>query len=153
MIRQEEDGYWIVLHETIAAHHEEVFACLTTANGLIRWFPVAAEIELRSGGTVALGWDENMKRKTTVAILDFDAGGRITWDWHAASSEIHAPVYWNVEPDHEQGALVTLRQGPFREKAESLVAMAEEAESWRWQLCNLRTTLEVGLDMRKVRPL
>jgi hypothetical protein len=34
-----------------------------------------------------------------------------------------------------------------------MVNMAEEAQIWRWHLCNLRTALEVGHDMRKVRPL
>ena len=46
-----------------------------------------------------------------------------------------------------------MRQGPFLEEVESLVDMAAEAESWRWRLCNLRSVLEVALDMRKVRPL
>ena len=50
MIRQEDDGVWVILRETISCHHEEVFACLTTDVGLCRWFPVAATIDLRTGG-------------------------------------------------------------------------------------------------------
>ena len=34
-----DDGLWIELRESIAAHHEQVFACLSTASGLTRWFP------------------------------------------------------------------------------------------------------------------
>jgi uncharacterized protein YndB with AHSA1/START domain len=153
MIRREEDGIWVILRETIACHHDEVFSCLTTAEGLTRWFPVAARVELREGGTIVLGWDADFRSRTTVAILEYDAGGRVTWDWQASHSEMHCPVYWTVEPDVEQGSRVTLRMGPFAEDAESLIAMAEEAESWRWQLCNLRSALEVKHDMRKVRPL
>jgi uncharacterized protein YndB with AHSA1/START domain len=153
MIKREEDGLWIEMEEAIAVHHEVVFACLTTAGGLTRWFPVVATIDPRPGGTIVLGWDAKGKHKTTVAILDVDAGGRITWDWYAGHRETHAPVYWSVVPSVEQGANVRLRQGPFSEETDSLIAMAEEAMSWRWHLCNLRTTLEAQHDMRKVRPL
>jgi hypothetical protein len=31
--------------------------------------------------------------------------------------------------------------------------MAEDAESWRWYLCNMRTVLEARVDMRAERPL
>ena len=153
MIKREEDGVWIELTETIAAHHDLVFDCLTTADGLTRWFPVAARVELRKGGLVVLSWNKDFTRTTTIAILDYDTNGRITWDWHAGSLDTHSPLYWKVEPDVEQGSVVTVRQGPFGEDVESLLAMAEEAESWRWRLCNLRSSLEVEHDMRKIRPL
>lgn len=154
MIHREEDGIWIVLREVIAVHHEEVFACLTTVDGLARWFPLAAEISsLEAGGTIKMCWDSECERSSTVAILEYDAGGRIVWDWYADFSDTHAPVYWKIEPDVERGSKVELRQGPFKDDAESLIAMGNEAESWRWQLCNLRSVLEAKHDMRKVRPL
>ncbi len=153
MIKREDDGIWVTLRETIACHHEEVFACLTTAEGLSRWFPVAARIDLRAGGQIVLGWDSAFRRTTTVAILDYDAGGRVVWDWYASHYETRAPLYWTVEPRVEEGSGIELLQGPFKEDVDSLIAMAEEAESWRWQICNLRAVLEVSLDMRKHRPL
>lgn len=153
MIRDETDGLWIEHTETVGAHHELVFALLTTADGLTRWFPVAAEVDARPGGLMVLGWDEKMKRKTTVAILDYDAGGRVVWDWQASHQEIHAPLYWAVDPEVESGSIVTLRQGPFRDDRESLIAMAEEAQYWSWYLCNLRGIVEAKHDMRKIRPL
>ncbi|MHC4217518.1 MAG: SRPBCC family protein [Planctomycetota bacterium] len=153
MIKREDDGIWVVLHETIATHHEEVFACLTTPAGLSRWFPVAAKVDLKAGGEIVLGWNQDFSRKTTIEILDYDPGGRIVWNWHVAQYEVRAPVHWQVEPDVEQGCMVTLRQGPFPDDVECLLAMADEAESWRWQLCNLRSVLEASVDMRKHRPL
>ncbi len=153
MIRREDDGIWVELRETIAMHHDEVFHCLTTSDGLSRWFPYAAEVDLRAGGQIVLSWDKDFTRTTTIAILAYDPGGKITWDWQAAISEMHAPLYWEVRPSVEQGSVVILKQGPFHEDIESLLAMAEEAESWRWRLCNLRSSLEVKHDMRKVRPL
>jgi uncharacterized protein YndB with AHSA1/START domain len=153
MIEKRDDGIWVVLRETIASHHDVVFDMITTEHGLTQWFPVAATVDLRTGGQIVLGWDARMSRTTTVAILDFDPGGRIVWDWLAGSSETHAPLYWTVTPSVEQGAKVVLEQGPFKDDVESLIAMAVETESWRWQLCNLRTVLEARHDMRKVRPL
>jgi uncharacterized protein YndB with AHSA1/START domain len=153
MIKREDDGLWIVFEERVGLHHEEVFASLTTAAGLVRWFPLAAEIEARPGGKLVLGWDEKFQHKTTVAVLDYDPGGRVVWDWYASSQDRHAPVYWTVRPDVEQGSIVEFRQGPFFNDEESLIALADEAVSWRWRLCNLRTSLEARHDMRLVRPL
>jgi uncharacterized protein YndB with AHSA1/START domain len=153
MIIRDDDGVWVVLRETIACHHEEAFACLTTADGLSRWFPVGARVDLRIGGNIVLSWDPHFRRTTTITILGYDPGGWIVWDWLVGAGDFHAPVYWKVEPSVEEGSRIELRQGPFKEDVDSLMAMAEEAETWRWQLCNLRSVLEVSLDMRKVRPL
>ena len=153
MIRREEDGVWLVLEETIAAHHEEVFGCFTTESGLVRWFPVAAEVDLRKGGRILLCWDENCTRTLTVDILEYDAGGSMVWDWYTNRGDLRVPIEWTVTPMVEHGAKVSMRQGPFPLQTDSLIALAEEATSWRWQLCNLRSTLEVKHDMRKVRPL
>ena len=152
MIKDEEDGLWIDLNEAIAAPAEKVFHCVTTSHGLTMWLPVAAEVDLRPGGTVTLGWDAAMDRRTTIAILDYDAGGTITWDW-VVGADLHAPLYWTVEPHVEEGAHVNLRQGPWAREPESMLLMAEEHANWRWQLCNLRAVLEVKFDMRRVRPL
>jgi uncharacterized protein YndB with AHSA1/START domain len=153
MIKREEDGAWLELEETIAAHHEDVFACFTTVGGLTRWYPVAAEVELRNGGTIKLCWDEKCTRTLTVKILDYDPGGYIVWEWFANRGDLRIPIRWTVEPSVEDGAKVKLRQGSFPEEPDALIALAEEATSWRWQLCNLRTALEAKHDMRKVRPL
>ena len=152
-IERKEDGIWMSMQETVATHHEEVFGLLVTSAGLTRWLAMAAEIDPRPGGQLVLGWDAAFTSRTTVAILEFDPGGRIVWDWQAAHSELHAPLYWNVDPVLEEGTRITLRQGPFREDIESLLVMAEEGQIWRWHLCNLRTVLESKFDMRKMRPL
>lgn len=153
MIKREDDGVWIVLDETIACHHDELFACLTTPEGLSRWFPAAARVDLRTGGQIVLSWDKDFTRTTTIAILGYNPEGRVTWDWQVAHNDTHAPVYWHVQPDLDEGCVIQMRQGPFREDVESLLDMAQEVESWRWRLCNLRSVLEVAVDMRSDRPL
>ncbi len=152
-ITREQDGIWLKLQETISVHHEDVYECFTSAGGLMRWFSVGAEIDCRTGGCIELYWDRTMDNKSTVAILNYDAGGRIVWDWYAGPENMHAPLYWQVRPSVEKGSVVTLRQGPFLDDTESLMVMAEEAASWSWHLCNLRSVLETKFDMRKVKPL
>jgi len=153
MIKREDDGVWIVIQETIACHHDELFACLTTPEGLSRWFPAAARVDLRTGGQVVLSWDNDFTRTTTIAILGYNPEGRVTWDWQVAHRDTHAPVYWHVQPSLEEGCVIEMRQGPFHEDVESLLDMAQEVESWRWRLCNLRSVLEIAVDMRSDRPL
>ena len=153
MIKRKDDGIWIEIEEAIASHHEVVFASLTTGAGLSRWFPVAARVDLRQGGTIVLGWDADFQRTTTVAILDYDPGGRVVWDWQVATRDQHAPVYWQVEPSVEEGSRLLMRQGPFSDETESLIAMADEALTWQWLMCNLRAALEANHDMRSVKPL
>ena len=153
MVVQDEKGVWTVLRETISAHPEEVFAALTTEAGLIRWFPVAAQVDLRAGGSIVLGWDRKFKRTLTIGIEEFDAGGRITWHWPSRVDDKFVRIEWSVHPSVENGSEVVLRMGPIGTGPEALMAMAEDAESWRWYLCNLRTVFEARVDMRSVRPL
>lgn len=152
-IIREADGYWLTLEETISVHHEEVYACFTTVGGLMRWFPVDAEIDCRTGGTIVFYWDREKSHKSTVAILNYDPGGEIVWDWYCGPGDVHAPVYWSVVPDVENGSIVKLRQGPVKCDMDNMPCMMDEAVNWTWQLCNLRSVLETKHDMRKVKPL
>ena len=51
------------------------------------------------------------------------------------------------------GARVIVRHGPFPDDADTMLTVADSAESWRWYLCNLRSVLETKHDMRAIRPL
>ncbi|MBX3355190.1 MAG: SRPBCC domain-containing protein [Phycisphaeraceae bacterium] len=153
MVRLENDGVWVTLKETIAAHHEEVFACLTTEAGLIRWFPVACQVELRTGGQMKLAFDAKFRRPLTIPILEYHEDGRVSWGWYPGIGDEMVPIHWTVTPEVEQGARVIHRHGPFRNDTEHLIELANDAESWRWYMCNLRTVLEARVDMRHERPL
>lgn len=154
MIRREGNGIWITLTETIAAPADEVFACFSTPEGLTRWLAVGAELEPEAGGTLTLAWDRDFSRTLQVRVREFDAGNQITFDWYPDPvSDESVPVQITVTPDVEHGSHITLRQGPFADDADALIAMAGAAESWRWYLCNLRSVIETKHDMRVVRPL
>ena len=154
MVRREHNGVWVTLKETIAAPADEVFACFSTPEGLTRWLSVGAELEARPGGELTLAWDREFKNTLTVHVRDFDPEGRISFDWYPDPlSDESVPVQVAVTQDIEKGSKIILRQGPFRDDADSMIAMADGAESWRWYLCNLRSVLESRHDMRAVRPL
>lgn len=153
MVKLENDGVWVTLKETIAAHHEEVFACFTTEANLIRWFPVACEVDLRTGGEMRLSFDAKFRRPLTIPILKYDPAGEVSWGWYPGVSDEMVPIHWTITPDVENGSRVIHRHGPFRSDPDSLIMLANDAESWRWYLCNLRTVLEARVDMRAERPL
>ena len=100
-----------------------------------------------------LGWDRKFKRTLTIGIEEYDAGGHITWKWPSRVDEAVVRIEWTVQPSVENGSEVILRMGPVKPEPDALMAMAEDAESWRWYLCNLRTVFEARNDMRTVRPL
>jgi uncharacterized protein YndB with AHSA1/START domain len=154
MISRDSTGLWLELHENVSLHHDEAFALLTTEDGLSRWLAVGATIDtLEQGGTVTLAWDRKLAKTNTVAILEYSAGGTVTWDWYASWDDIHAPVRWTVTPDREKGSRIALRQGPFADTLDGALALAEQASNWQWYLCNMRSVIEARHDMRAVRPL
>ena len=153
MVKREDDGIWVTLKENIAASHEEVFACLTTDAGLTRWFTLAAEVDLRKGGSMKLAFDAKFRRAFEVPILNYDPEVRVTWGWPLGVTDEIVALEWTVTPDVEAGSRVIQRHGPFPEDPDALISAANDAESWRWYLCNLRTVLEAKVDMRSERPL
>jgi len=108
---------------------------------------------MRTGGEMRVSFDRKFKRTLTIPILKFDPAGEVVWGWHPGVSDEMIPIHWTVTPEVEQGSRVIHRHGPFRNEPESLITLANDAESWRWYMCNLRTVLEAGVDMRAVRPL
>ena len=156
MIERGDDGFYGHLRETIRVHHEVVWGCFDSGPGLTRWMCLAAEMEPRAGGLISFGWDERMTRRTTIAILEHDPGGRVRWDWQAGTEDVHAPIEWTVEPDTTPGAegtVVRFRQGPFEPSLDGLTLLGEELAGWCWRLCNLRSVLEAKHDMRTHRPI
>ncbi len=165
MVGREQDGVWITLKEVIHAAPEEVGSCVATASGLCRWLAVLAEYPPEVGARLELSWDRDWSRTTELKILayEFDQGGhasdasgktRVKWEWFPSPlDETPVPVEITVTPIPEGGARVIVRHGPFAEDHDTLLTVADSAESWRWYLCNLRSILESKHDMRTVRPL
>jgi len=165
MVGREDDGVWVTLKETIHAPPAEVASCITSAAGFCRWIAVACEFEGAAGSPLAFSWDRDWAHSTEVRVLEFDADrahdgyARIRFEWYpSALDDTATPVELTVTPvaargDGTSGARVILRHGPFAGDPESLIFMADSAESWRWYLCNLRSVLEQKHDMRAIRPL
>jgi hypothetical protein len=161
MVGREDDGVWITQKEEIHASPEEVASCIASASGICRWLSVAAEYPQEPDGTLELSWDREWIRTTEVKVLDYecdearDGRARVKWDWYpSALDDSSVPIEIAVSPLRDRGgARVIIRHGPFRDDPETLLTVADSAESWRWYLCNLRSVLETKHDMRAVRPL
>ncbi len=165
MVGREDDGIWVTLKEIVHAAPSEVTSCVATASGLCRWLAVLAEYDSEAGGNLAISWDRDWLHESRVRVLSFDCNrsldgyAHVRWEWFPSPlDETSVPVDITVTPLPEHGAesggsRVLLRHGPFRDDVESLLTMADSAESWRWYLCNLRSVLETKHDMRAVRPL
>ena len=165
MVGREEDGVWVTLKETVHAPPAEVASCITSAGGFCRWLAVDCEFDPAEASRIAISWDREWNHSTEVKVLAFDADrvlhghARIQFEWYPSALEDTAtPIELAVTPvamrgDGTSGARVILRQGPFADNPDSLIFMADSAESWRWYLCNLRSVLEQKHDMRAVRPL
>lgn len=165
MVQREADGVWITLKEVVHAAPGEVAACVADAAGICRWLAVAAEYPPEVGATLSIAWDRTWSHSTDLRILAHDCArvhdghARVRWEWFpSALDEAPVPVELAVTPlpdrgGNSGGARVILRHGPFADDPETLLVVADSAESWRWYLCNLRSVLEAKHDMRAMRPL
>jgi uncharacterized protein YndB with AHSA1/START domain len=84
---------------TIAAPVERVWAVLTEAEHVGRWFSDAgAEIDLRPGGAIVLRWAEMGTGRAR--IVDVEPPRRFSYRW--------APIqeHWGEEPDDRNSTLV-----------------------------------------------
>lgn len=165
MVGREENGIWITLKESIHAAPAEVASCVASATGICRWLSVLAEYPPETGATLELSWDREWNRSTDVKVLAYecdrlnDGYARVKWEWFPSPlDETPVPVEITVTPLADRGgesggARVIVRHGPFPDDADTMLTVADSAESWRWYLCNLRSVLEAKHDMRAVRPL
>ncbi len=105
---------WLELEaEFEGASPEKLYDYFTKPELLIKWWPPAAEIEMKVGGKYRLTWkDQNWTLEGTVK--EFDPGKKFVFSWH-----------WNVnKPDEptlevtctftktEKGAKLTIKHGP-----------------------------------------
>jgi uncharacterized protein YndB with AHSA1/START domain len=84
---------------TIAAPVERVWALLTQAEHVGRWFcDDGAEIDLRPGGKMVLRWTEH--GTTHARVVDVEPHRRFSYRW--------APIreHWGEEPDDSNSTLV-----------------------------------------------
>ena len=82
----------------IEAPRERVWAAITEAELLLRWFPThRAEVDLREGGEMRLGWEDS---DDEAMIDEIEAPSRLVFRWRPAGLDRpFTTVTFTLEPD------------------------------------------------------
>jgi uncharacterized protein YndB with AHSA1/START domain len=98
---------------TLAHPPERVWAALTTAEGLGTWFGNRAEVDLRVGGVVQLGWETG--DSATLTIQRLEPPHVVGWTWPINGTPEDDPrrtyVEFTLEPSAEGTTLVMVESG------------------------------------------
>ncbi|MFI6291426.1 SRPBCC domain-containing protein [Nonomuraea sp. NPDC050790] len=127
---------------------ERVWAALTTAEGLSRWFGSVAEIDLRPGGRAYFRWDDlDQESVATVAVVEPPRRFAFRWVVEGLEGE-DAPrtlVEFTLEevPD---GTRLRLVESGFAQAAADVARSAHQANSHGWdaELADLRRHLDAA---------
>ncbi|RBQ14656.1 ATPase [Spongiactinospora rosea] len=125
---------------------ERVWAALTTAEGLSRWFGSVAEIDLRPGGRAFFRWDD-LGQESVATIAVVDPPHRFAFRWAIEGlPEDDAPrthVDFTLEPVPD-GTRLRLVESGFAQAADNVARSAHKANSqgWDMELVDLETYLD-----------
>jgi len=133
--------------ETVLRHPiERVWAALTTAEGLSRWFGSVAEIELRPGGRAYFRWDD-LDEESVATITVVDPPHRLAFRWPIEGRpKGDAPqtlVTFTLEPV-AGGTRLRLVESGFAQAADTVARSAHKSNSQGWdaELGDLETYLD-----------
>ncbi|GIG68728.1 SRPBCC domain-containing protein [Phytomonospora endophytica] len=127
---------------------EKVWAALTTAEGLSRWFGSIADIDLRPGGRAFFRWDD-LDDETVATIETVDPPHRFSFRWRLEGlPEKTSPrtlVEFRLEPVPE-GTRLHLTESGFTQAADHIARPAHDANSHGWtaELADLETYLDAA---------
>ncbi|MDF5754933.1 SRPBCC domain-containing protein [Spongiactinospora sp. TRM90649] len=127
---------------------ERVWAALTTAQGLSRWFGSVAEIDLRPGGRAFFRWDD-LDDESVATIAVVDPPHRFAFRWAMEGlPEADAPqtlVDFTLEqvPD---GTRLRVVESGFAQVSDDVARSARQANSQGWdtELVDLETYLDAA---------
>ncbi|TXK40908.1 SRPBCC domain-containing protein [Nonomuraea sp. C10] len=127
---------------------ERVWAALTTAEGLSRWFGSVAEIDLRPGGRAFFRWDD-LGDESVATIVVVDPPRRFAFRWAIEGlPEDDTPrtlVDFTLEPIPD-GTRLRLVESGFAQAAVDVARSAHQANSQGWdaELADLETYLDAA---------
>jgi uncharacterized protein YndB with AHSA1/START domain len=128
-----------------------VYAALTSADQLQRWFMSRAETDPRPGGAFHFAWnfaDAAQNGTQAGKFVEAEPGRVVSYTWQARPSP--APltlVTFTLSPEGD-GTRVRLAHTGFGEGPAGQAALNQHAGPWDFYLANLRAYLEDGVDNR-----
>ncbi|HET9312173.1 MAG TPA: SRPBCC domain-containing protein [Actinomycetota bacterium] len=128
---------------TIDVDREQVWAALTVADQLKRWFPTKdARVDLRPGGELYLEWDEDI---ATGIFDEIDPPNRLVYRWHPGGDDLPATtVEFTLDdaPDGTGTRLTVVERGFSQLPADKRDGNVEGWESELAELVEYLTTLK-----------
>lgn len=113
---------------------ERVWAALTTAEGLSRWFGSVAEIDLRPGGRAFFRWDDlGEESVATIAVVDPPHRFAFRWAIEGLPEDdaLQTLVDFTLEPVPD-GTRLRLVESGFAQAADDVAQSARKANSQGW---------------------
>lgn len=127
---------------------ERVWAALTTAEGLSRWFGSAAEIDLRPGGRAFFRWDD-LDDESVATITVVDPPRRFAFRWAIEGlpedDAARTLVDFTLEPIPD-GTRLRLVESGFAQAAADVARAAHRAntQGWDTELVDLEIYLDAA---------
>jgi uncharacterized protein YndB with AHSA1/START domain len=129
---------------TIEAPRERVWAAITQPGLLLRWFPThRAEVDLREGGTMRLGWEDTGDEAVIDAV---EPPHRFVFRWRPAGMDRpYTTVTFTLEADGD-ATRVTLIESGFAALPDQIYEQSFEGNTKGWgeELEELRAFLEAA---------
>ncbi|GLX96717.1 MFS transporter [Herbidospora sp. NBRC 101105] len=118
----------------IGRPQEQVWAAITTAEGLGTWFGEAAEGEVKVGGTVELSWQSGDTAKLRVERLDPQSVFAYSWHIHGLPENDPRRTYveFTLSPDAEGTSLTVVETG-FAQLDDDEHAKAYDGNTRGWK--------------------
>jgi len=125
-----------------------VFAALSQADQLVRWFPTRAEADPRPGGRIMLAFDfmdASQNGKQDGMFIDVVPNERLSYTWPADS--VPTTVAFALSEDGGE-TRVSLDHWTDQEGADEKKLHDHHADQWKFFMMNLKGYLEAGIDAR-----
>ncbi|MFI6904663.1 SRPBCC domain-containing protein [Nonomuraea sp. NPDC050394] len=132
--------------EVVLRHSvERVWAALTTAEGLSRWFGSVAEIDLRPGGRAYFRWDD-LGQESLATVTAVEAPHRFAFTWATEGVDVLLTTVEFTLEEVPGGTRLRLVESGFARAAAGVARSAHQANSQGWdaELADLESYLDAA---------